>query len=70
MTAEGFLKKITRTEWYHTSLTASTMSTEHPPFPEDVPTHPLLVIDYELIKAGNKHEIERLWTAGTTLGFW
>ncbi|KAJ7804541.1 hypothetical protein B0H14DRAFT_2883807 [Mycena olivaceomarginata] len=46
------------------------MSTEHPPFPEDVPTHPLLVIDYELIKAGNKHEIERLWTAGTTLGFW
>jgi len=46
------------------------MSTEHPPFPEDVPIHPLLVIDYELIKAGNKHEIERLWTAGTTLGFW
>ncbi|KAJ7226200.1 hypothetical protein C8J57DRAFT_1389997 [Mycena rebaudengoi] len=46
------------------------MSTEHPPFPEDGPIHPLLVIDYELIKAGNTHEIERLWTAGTTLGFW
>ncbi|KAJ7623875.1 hypothetical protein DFH06DRAFT_757888 [Mycena polygramma] len=52
------------------SSPVSTMSTEHPPFPEDVPTHPLLVIDYELIKAGDKHEIERLWTAGTTLGFW
>jgi hypothetical protein len=46
------------------------MSTEYPRFPEDVPIHPLLVIDYELIKAGNTHEIERLWTAGTTLGFW
>ncbi|KAF7339074.1 Clavaminate synthase-like protein [Mycena venus] len=59
MTAEGFLKSITRTEWHHTSLSL-----------KDVPIHPLLVIDYELIKAGNKHEIERLWTAGTTLGFW
>jgi hypothetical protein len=46
------------------------MNTDHPPFPEDLPIHPLFVIDYELIKAGNKHEIERLWTAGTTLGFW
>ncbi|KAJ6468614.1 Clavaminate synthase-like protein [Mycena vitilis] len=52
------------------SSPASTMSTEHPPFPEDVSIHLLLVIDYELIQAGDKHEIERLWTAGTTLGFW
>ncbi|KAF9466944.1 hypothetical protein BDZ94DRAFT_1157018 [Collybia nuda] len=41
-----------------------------PPFPEDIPTHPLLVIDYELIKAGDKNEINRLWEAGTKLGFW
>jgi len=41
-----------------------------PPFPDSIPTHPLLVIDYEHIKAGDKDEIERLWTAGTTLGFW
>ncbi|KAK6992924.1 Clavaminate synthase-like protein [Favolaschia claudopus] len=41
-----------------------------PPFPNDIPTHPLLVIDYELVKNGDKTELERLWTAGTTLGFW
>jgi len=41
-----------------------------PPFPDNVPAHPLLVIDYELIKAGDADEIERLWTAGTKLGFW
>ncbi|KAI0031557.1 Clavaminate synthase-like protein [Vararia minispora EC-137] len=41
-----------------------------PPFPDDVPTVPLLVIDYELIKARDKTEIDRLWDAATTLGFW
>ncbi|KAK0213457.1 hypothetical protein DFS33DRAFT_1248254 [Desarmillaria ectypa] len=41
-----------------------------PPFPDDVPTHPLLVIDYALLKAGDKGEIERLWRAATQLGFW
>ncbi|KAF8079383.1 Clavaminate synthase-like protein [Lyophyllum atratum] len=41
-----------------------------PPFPEDVPTHPLLVIDYELIKARDQNEIDRLWEAATKLGFW
>ncbi|KAF9225086.1 Clavaminate synthase-like protein [Gyrodon lividus] len=41
-----------------------------PPFPTDVPTHPLLVIDFELIKAGDPVEIDRLWEAATTLGFW
>ncbi|KAJ7626860.1 Clavaminate synthase-like protein [Roridomyces roridus] len=43
---------------------------QHPPFPEDVPTCPLFVIDYELIKARDEREMERLWDAGTTLGFW
>ena len=41
-----------------------------PPFPDDIPTIPLLVIDYELIKAGDVREIERLWDAATDLGFW
>ncbi|KAJ3540348.1 hypothetical protein NM688_g6239 [Phlebia brevispora] len=41
-----------------------------PPFPEDVPTHPLLVIDYELLKGGDADEISRLWEAATKLGFW
>ncbi|KAI0791515.1 Clavaminate synthase-like protein [Irpex lacteus] len=41
-----------------------------PPFPDDVPTHDLLIIDYELIKARDQHEIDRLWEAATKLGFW
>ncbi|KAJ3552761.1 hypothetical protein NM688_g3982 [Phlebia brevispora] len=41
-----------------------------PPFPEDIPTHPLLVIDYQLLKEGNEDEINRLWEAATKLGFW
>ncbi|KAJ7112332.1 hypothetical protein C8R44DRAFT_798349 [Mycena epipterygia] len=46
------------------------MDSPFPPFPDNIPTHPLLVIDYERIKAGDTEEIERLWTAGTKLGFW
>ncbi|PCH41768.1 Clavaminate synthase-like protein [Wolfiporia cocos MD-104 SS10] len=41
-----------------------------PPFPEDVPTHPLLVVDYQLIKGGDLNEIDKLWDAATHLGFW
>lgn len=41
-----------------------------PPFPDDVPTHPLLVVDYELIKKGDQGEIDKLWEAATKLGFW
>lgn len=41
-----------------------------PPFPDDVPTVPLLVIDYALLQAGDEHEIDRLWRAATELGFW
>lgn len=41
-----------------------------PPFPTDVHTHPLLVIDYALVKVNDKQEIERLWKAATSLGFW
>lgn len=42
----------------------------YPPFPDGVPTVPLLVIDYVLIKAGDEVEINRLWEAATQLGFW
>jgi len=45
-------------------------ATAFPAFPDDVPTHPLLVIDFELIKAHDNNEIDRLWEAGTKLGFW
>jgi len=41
-----------------------------PPFPSDIPTHPLLVIDYDHIKGGDQAETERLWEAATTFGFW
>ncbi|EIN05631.1 Clavaminate synthase-like protein [Punctularia strigosozonata HHB-11173 SS5] len=41
-----------------------------PPFPQDVPAHPLLIIDYDRIVAGDKDEIELLWDAATKLGFW
>ena len=44
--------------------------TNFPVFPQDVPTHPLLVVDYELLKAGDESEMERLWKAATELGFW
>ncbi|KAI0316905.1 Clavaminate synthase-like protein [Amylostereum chailletii] len=45
-------------------------SVSTPPFPEDVPTAPLLVIDYALVKGGDENEINRLWKASTELGFW
>ncbi|KAI9466615.1 Clavaminate synthase-like protein [Lactarius psammicola] len=41
-----------------------------PPFPDDVPTVPLLIIDYALLQAGDEHEIDCLWQAATELGFW
>ncbi|KZT66970.1 Clavaminate synthase-like protein [Daedalea quercina L-15889] len=43
---------------------------DFPPFPDDVATHPLLVVDYQLLKAGDKNEIDTLWKAATELGFW
>ena len=43
---------------------------EFPPFPDDVAAHPLLVVDYELVKAEDNEEIEKLWKAATELGFW
>ncbi|EJD04538.1 Clavaminate synthase-like protein [Fomitiporia mediterranea MF3/22] len=43
---------------------------ELPPFPDDIPTHPLLVVDFELIKGGDVQEIDKLWKAATELGFW
>jgi hypothetical protein len=40
------------------------------PFPDNVPTHPLIVVDYELIMANSKQELDKLWKAATELGFW
>ncbi|KAL1716795.1 hypothetical protein EV715DRAFT_292833 [Schizophyllum commune] len=42
----------------------------HPPFPDDVPTHPLIIIDYERIRAWDAAEVDQLWKAATTIGFW
>ncbi|KAH9918561.1 uncharacterized protein BXZ73DRAFT_105193 [Epithele typhae] len=44
--------------------------TPYPPFPQDIHTSPLLVIDHELIQAGDADEIERLWKGATEMGFW
>ncbi|KAE9406691.1 Clavaminate synthase-like protein [Gymnopus androsaceus JB14] len=41
-----------------------------PEFPTNVPTHPLVVIDYQLIKNGDEKEMDMLWKAATSLGFW
>ncbi|KAI0751880.1 Clavaminate synthase-like protein [Daedaleopsis nitida] len=41
-----------------------------PPFPDDIPTHPLLVIDYRLLQNGDVAQIDKLWKAATGLGFW
>ncbi|KAF8191254.1 hypothetical protein BJ912DRAFT_964681 [Pholiota molesta] len=41
-----------------------------PAFPDDIPTHPLLIIDYELLKDRDPQETSRLWEAATKLGFW
>ena len=40
------------------------------PFPQDVPTHPLVVVDYALIALGHKQELDKLWKAAIELGFW
>ncbi|KAL0946444.1 hypothetical protein HGRIS_012667 [Hohenbuehelia grisea] len=49
---------------------ALTLGTQYPPFPDDVPRHPLFVVDYTLVKAGDEQELNKLWEAATRLGFW
>ncbi|KAJ6466028.1 hypothetical protein C8R47DRAFT_42715 [Mycena vitilis] len=47
------------------------MTSPHfPEFPKDIPTHSLLIVDYPLLLAGDRAEINKLWTAATNLGFW
>ena len=41
-----------------------------PTFPEGIPTHPLLIIDYELLRNGDVAETDKFWKAATELGFW
>lgn len=31
------------------------------PFPSDLKTHPLLIIDYAKLEAGDEKEVDRLW---------
>ncbi|GJN87345.1 hypothetical protein Rhopal_000294-T1 [Rhodotorula paludigena] len=38
-------------------------------FPEDLECHPLLVVDYAKVAAGDDAEIDVLWNACTTIGF-
>ncbi|KZT28362.1 Clavaminate synthase-like protein [Neolentinus lepideus HHB14362 ss-1] len=41
-----------------------------PPFPDDVATEELIVIDYGLLVIGDSREIGKLWDAATMQGFW
>ncbi|KAL1712462.1 hypothetical protein EV715DRAFT_259493 [Schizophyllum commune] len=63
-------RRASTTSCARLSLRSFATSHNFPAFPSDVPTHPLLVVDYARIKAGDKAEIDRLWEAATTLGFW
>ena len=38
-------------------------------FPEDLECHPLLVVDFAKVKAGDEAEIDQLYNACTNLGF-
>ncbi|KAF8589991.1 Clavaminate synthase-like protein [Ramaria rubella] len=50
-------------------MAANDLTGRLPPFPDDVPTHTLLVIDYGKLKAGDRIEQDVLWDACTTLDF-
>ncbi|KAF8901001.1 Clavaminate synthase-like protein [Gymnopilus junonius] len=45
-------------------------ATSLPPFPTDLPVQDLLVVDFRLLKAGDKEQADILWRAATTWGFW
>lgn len=46
------------------------MMATFPAFPSDIPTHPLVIVDFELICERNRQEIDKLWEAATKIGFW
>ena len=61
------LKNVSRACDLHISFLGPTQVpglVKFPTFPEGAPTHPLLVIDYELLKAGDGVEIDRPWSFG------
>jgi hypothetical protein len=39
-----------------------------PPFPDDVLAVPLAVVDFGLVSNGCRHEIDKLWSACTSVG--
>lgn len=47
----------------------SQSSTKYPPFPDDVPTVPLLHLSFAKLLAGDQSESERLFSACQSLGF-
>ena len=44
--------------------------TLQPAFPSNVPAHPLVIIDFKLIRGCNPQEIDKPWEAATKLVFW
>lgn len=52
-----------------TTTTTTNDSWPRAPFPEDCPTHPLLIVDFLKVEAGDLNEIDTLFTACTSLGF-
>ena len=45
------------------------MADDYPPFPDDVPTAPLLTISFRKLLSNDEAEQERLFHASKTLGF-
>ena len=39
------------------------------PFPDDTPSHPLLIVDFSKIEEADQAEVDTLFTACSTLGF-
>lgn len=51
------------------AIMPSQSSPKYPPFPEDVPTVPLLRLSFAKLLAGDQSESERLFSACKSLGF-
>ena len=63
-------KSMSLFQYYPPSKPNTLTAMSLPPFPEDIPTHPLLVVDYQKLVENDAAEIDKFWHAATTLGFW
>ncbi|KAL1752676.1 hypothetical protein FB107DRAFT_219450 [Schizophyllum commune] len=68
--SSSVIRRATPLSAASTAVFPSPSPPSYPPFPTDVPTHPLIIIDYERIRAGDSAEVDQLWKAATTIGFW